>query len=366
MHDDGKYLISIWQKIRELVEPLVLAVGAGFLSNWIGIPVGWLIGPLVLGIAYAYIKGSPQPLPKSAIAIGKAIIGIYTATRFSLEALALAKAYAVPLVLCILITGSLSMLNGYILWQWAGIDRPTSFLGSIPGKATSVVAMSEEFGADTMSVAVLQYLRMMIVVLIVPTIASFLSATNGTTSTATLLPTAVNEHPIPMYVNLLALAACCSLGILLGKWLKLPTSGFLGSFLLGLLVVWSLPYSLNVPQWLFAVGQILVGISAGLKFDEQAVRKLGKVVLLEITLVILLMLCCVGIGYGFHLITQIDTMTALLGFVPGGLEGMIATVTQLGGDTGMVLTIQLTRQMLILLIVNLLNVLINLKKRSNA
>ena len=108
-----------------------------------------------------------------------------------------------------------------------------------------------------------------------------------------------------------------------------------------------------------------MGISVGLKFDERAVRKLGKVVLLEITLVILLMLCCVGIGYSFHLITQVDVMTALLGFVPGGIEAMIATVTQLGGDTGMVLAIQLTRQMLILLTINLLNLLINFKKRSN-
>jgi len=365
MQYDGKYIISIWHKIRGRVEPLVLAVGTGFLFNWMGIPVAWLVGPLLVGIAYASIQGSPKPLPKNVIIVGKAIIGISSAARFSPDTLVLAKTHAWPLLLCIFTTGSLSMLNGYLLWQWTGINRSTSFLGSIPGSASSVVAMSEEFDADPLSVAVLQYLRLMLVVLLVPTIASFLSPTAATTPTATLLPTAINNHPIPMYVNLLLLAACCSLGILLGKWLKLPTSGFLGSFLLGLLVFWSLPYSFHVPEWLFAVGLILVGISTGLKFDPRAVRKLRKAVLLEITLVILLIGCCVGIGYGFHLVTKVNIMTALLGFAPGGIEAMIATATQLGGDTGMVLAIGLTRQMLILLIVNLFNLLINLKKRSN-
>ena len=58
-------------------------------------------------------------------------------------------------------------------------------------------------------------------------------------------------------------------------------------------------------------------------------------------------------------------MTAILGLAPGGLEAMIATATQLGGDPGTILAIGLTRQMLILLTINLFNLLINLKKRLN-
>ena len=70
---------------------------------------------------------------------------------------------------------------------------------------------------------------------------------------------------------------------------------------------------------------------------------------LEIILVIVLMLSCLAIGYQFHSIAKIDLVTAILGFTPGGIEAMIATANQLGGNTGMVLAIQVTRQMLILL-----------------
>ena len=269
-------------------------------------------------------------------------------------------------MLCICTTGALSMLNGYLLWQLAGVNKLSSFLGSIPGSASSIVAWSEEFGADPMVVTVLQYLRMVTVVLLIPTTVTLIFPHAPLNEIAALGQTGANHPPVPMSINLLVLAGCCTLGILVGQWLKLPTSGFLGSFLLGLLLFWTLPYSFLVPRWLWVVGLILIGLSIGLKFDWQAVRKLWKAVLLEIILVILLMLSCLAIGYEFHLVTNIDTMTAILGFTPGGIEAMIATANQLGSDTGMVLAIQLTRQMLILLTINLLNVFINLRKTQTS
>ncbi len=92
-----------------------------------------------------------------------------------------------------------------------------------------------------------------------------------------------------------------------------------------------------------------------LKFDLQKANQLKKVLLLEIALVIAFILCCFGIGYEFHLVTKVDIMTAILGLTPGGIEAMIATVTHLEGDIGMVLAIQLTRQMLILLVINIVS-----------
>lgn len=358
-------IILNWQNQKKVIEASIFAVGVGFACSWLGVPVGWLLGPLLVGIVYACLQSDRQPLPTNFIKIGKAIIGVYSASRFSPDTLMLATTYAIPVILCILITGALSMLNGYLLWQWAGVNKLTSFLGSIPGSAATLAVMSEEFGADPMAVTLLQYIRMVIVVITIPTTVTlmFPHATVGTIMTSVSI---VTESSMPMFFNLLVLAGCCSLGILLGQWLKLPTSGFLGSFLLGLLLFWSFPHLFFVPHWLWIIALMLVGLSIGWKFDWRTVRKLWKAVLLEIILVILLMLSCLAIGYEFHLVTHIDTVTAILGFTPGGIEAMIATVNQLGGDTGMVLAIQLTRQMLILLSINLLNVFINVRKAETS
>jgi membrane AbrB-like protein len=140
------------------------------------------------------------------------------------------------------------------------------------------------------------------------------------------------------------------LGIWGGKLLRLPSSAFLGSFLIGLTTLWAIPYQLQVPSWLFSVGMLLVGIFIGVQFDWENTRKLWKAILIEIVLVIGLIIGCFIVGYEFHNLTGVDLITSLLSFTPGGIEAMIVTVNELGGNAGLVLAIQLTRMLLIILI----------------
>jgi len=344
---------------------LAIAMVVGISFSWLHVPVGWLLAPMLVGIAYAIIQGSRQPLPPAFKMVGQVIIGIFTATRFSPETLSVATTYAIPLLLCVFTTGSLSMFNGYLLSRWAGIDRTTAFLGFIPGAASSIVAMSEEMGADALTVALIQYVRVLLVVLLLPTTASLLFPVNPGTQVAAPVAMANNLPSLPIILNLLVLAVCGVLGVWGGRRLRLPSSGFLGPFIVGLVTFWILPYQLQVPQFLFCAGLLLVGLSIGVQFDWQIAQKLLKAVLIEVGLVILLILSCLAVGYEFHVVTHVDTITAVLGFTPGGIEAMIATVMQLGGDTGLVLAMQLTRMLSILLIAPwLVAVLVKNVKRS--
>ncbi|HAC65869.1 MAG TPA: hypothetical protein DCF68_20640 [Cyanothece sp. UBA12306] len=332
-----------------IITPIGLAVVVGFLFDWLNFPVGWLLGPMIAGIIYAIIKNKPQPLPPSIIMVGKAIIGIATAFRFSPETISVVATYAIPVVVSIALTAALSILKGYLLSLWSGISRSTGFLASIPGTASAIVAMSEELGADPITVAILQYLRLLLVVFIVPTATIFFFPTiDQTQNPSFLLPS--SDTTISIFWNLLLIAGCCFLGIWAGKLLRLPSSAFLGSFLVGLIVLWEMPDQLQVPLWLFDIGLLLVGLFIGVQFDWENARKLWKAVLIEIGLVISLIIGCFIVGYEFHNFTNVDLITSLLSFTPGGLEAMIATVNELGGDAGLVLAIQLTRMLAIILI----------------
>lgn len=70
----------------------------------------------------------------------------------------------------------------------------------------------------------------------------------------------------------------------------------------------------------------------------------------EIILITVLIIGFFGVSYEFHQFTQVDLITSMLSFTPGGIEAMIVTVNELGGDTGLVLAIQLTRMLTIILI----------------
>ncbi|MGL5805333.1 MAG: AbrB family transcriptional regulator, partial [Xenococcaceae cyanobacterium] len=300
------------------------------------------------GIIYAISQSNSQLFPSSFAIVGQAIIALETAVRFSPETLTIATTYTLPLLISIALTGARSLLNGYLLWRWTGIDRMTSFLGSIPGASPSIVAMSEEMGADAIAVALLQYLRLVLVAVIIPTIISLFFPVEPTIETIATIPTKINP-PLPELFNLGILVVCGGLGIWGGNKLRLPASLFLGPFLVTFAASLLLPYEIQVSPSVFTVGLLLVGLSSGLKFNWDAVRKLLKAVLLELGLVTLLIFICLGTGYGFHLVTGVDLITSTLGSTPGGITPIIAMTLQLGGDSGLVLAMQMTRMLAILL-----------------
>jgi hypothetical protein len=329
---------------------LLTAVVASLIFSWLHVPVSWLMAPILVGIICVVSQKHPQPFFPAFSMVGQAIVALESAVRFSLETLKIATTYALPLLICIFITGLLSLLNGYLLWRWAGIDRTTGFLGSIPGAGPSIVAMSEEMGADAIAVAILQYIRIMLVALIVPaTVSIFFPIDPSIGSVIVAIPAQVSAS-LPVWLNAGVLVACGGLGVWLGQKLRLPASLFLGPFLVGLLASLLLPYQIEVSPSLLTVGLLLLGLSIGLKFNWHVVRKLLKAVTIELVLVLLLILVCLGIGYGFHQVTGVDAMTAILGSTPGGITPIMAMTIQLGADSGLVLAMQMTRMLTILLI----------------
>ena len=112
-------LISSLPEITTIIFQLILGICVAFLFVWFQIPVAWLLGSMIGGIIYSVIQGNPQPLPKFFITVGKSFIAIATAARFSWETINVAATYAVPLLLCVLISGSLSLFHGYLLSRWS-------------------------------------------------------------------------------------------------------------------------------------------------------------------------------------------------------------------------------------------------------
>jgi uncharacterized protein len=335
-------------KIAIVAAQLTTAIVASIIFNWLHVPIAWLLAPMLVGIVYVIAQEYPQPLPATFSIVGQAIIALETSIRFSLDTLTIAASYAEPLLICVFITGIVSLLNGYLLWRWAGIDRVTGFLGSIPGASPSIVAMSEDMGADAIAVAILQYLRLLLVALTIPAIISLFFPVESTIEAVATVSSETHKE-LPVLLNLGVLAGCGSLGVWGGRKLHLPASLFLGPFLVGLAACLLLPYQIQVPQSVFIGGLLLLGLSIGLKFNWQAVRKLLKAVLLEIVLVLLLILICLGTGYGFHLVTGVNPIAAILGSTPGGITPIMAMALQMDADSGLVLAMQMTRMLLILL-----------------
>ncbi len=346
---------------------LLFALIFSILFDWLHFPLAWFLIPLLVAIIFSTVREDTQPLPNFFGVVGQGIIAVVTANRFSWSSFVDTQDYILPLLGCIFLTGILSVLNSYLIYRFANIDRLSSFLGSIPGASSSLVAMSEEMGANAIAVTVLQYVRILLVSLIVPNVVGFYFNTPSTTiinsvgmgcdsvltcfshNTLNTINNLLYDRTysvLTFSINLIIVFSVVFIGIKMGQLIKIPSSLFLSPFLCGLIIFSIFPVTIS--PIILQIGLFMLGLSTGVKCDRNVINKLLKAVFIETILVIILIITCFFIGYEFHLFTQIDTMTSLLGTTPGGLNTMTATALELGGDSSIVLTMQMIRMFFIL------------------
>src|SRR5690606_22485260 len=107
-------------------------------------------------------------MPRGARTFSQVALGLAVGLNLDLAAVGTVGGQALALMVIVAFTVGLSMLNGYLLWRWAGVERAAGFLGSIPGAATAMVVMSADMGVDPRLVAIIQHLRVLGVAVIVP------------------------------------------------------------------------------------------------------------------------------------------------------------------------------------------------------
>ena len=348
----------------KIISLVFCAIIFSLLGEWLHLPIPWLLVPMFVSFVWVLIKGKSQVLPSSFNVLGQSIVAVVTACRFSLDILIDLQDYFLPLLLCIIVTAIFSILNSYVISKWANIDWKTSFLGCIPGSSASIVAMSDEMGADTIAVAVLQCIRIVMVSVITPLLVSFYIPDNNL-MTMSIMENQEAQASLPLGLSLAILFLVAIVGIKLGEKIKLPSNLFLAPFFSCLIFISFFPYKITIPHSIFCAGLLFLGLSIGIKFETKSVIKLAKALLIELFLVLLLITACFAAGYEFHRLTHIDTMTALLGSTPGALNAMMATVIELGGDSSLVLTMQLSRMLLILACIPLITNLLPKKSRSS-
>src|SRR5436190_4795139 len=153
---------ALWAGLAGATAGAALALGA------IGLPSASLFAALLVGIAAAlalpHVPGVPLYLFRVAQAVTGASLGVYVQSS-SLHTVAHAW---LPVALVSAGTLALSLTCGVALSRAEGVDGPTAALGMIAGGASGIIGMADELGADDRLVAVMQYLRVLVVVVLTP------------------------------------------------------------------------------------------------------------------------------------------------------------------------------------------------------
>lgn len=314
----------------------------------LGMPSPSLFGALLVGLVAAVrVRGLPQ-VPynvfRAAQAVTGASLGVYVQSS-SLNALASAW---LPVALVSAATLVLSLIGGNLLSRATAVDRPTAALGMIAGGASGIVGMARELGADDRLVAVMQYLRVLIVVVLTPLLVALAFPHAHGHGGAAASP--ANAPVFGSLRDWALTAAALAAGVLVAGATRLPAGSLLGPMIVAAILSLSLGNGFQVPAVLYQPAFAAIGLQVGLRFTPPLLRQAGRLLVPAVVCIAGLLVACFGLALLLVATTDTPLLDAYLATTPGGLYAVLAAAFGTGADTTFVIAVQTLRLFVMVLL----------------
>ena len=207
-----------------------------------------------------------------------------------------------------------------------------------------MMLMAGAFGADARLVALMQYLRVVLVAAVASAVARQWLA-DPIASTVPSAPT----FPAFYWWHVAFTLMIAGLGGALGFGLKIPAGGLLVPMTIAAVLEGLGLVTITLPPWLLAMGYAFLGWSVGLGFTRDILIHASRV-LPQILLSICAVIGICGL-FAFVLVEAagIDPMTAYLATCPGGVDSIAIIGASSHADLSFIMTLQTLRLLVVLL-----------------
>ncbi len=333
---------------RRIADAALVVAGAalaGVLLDRAGVPSAALFGGLLAGLVRGLAGRTRLVVPRPGTIAAQAVVGVSIGALVDLDTLAALGEDWLPVLLVTVATLLLTVAAGLLLRLQPGISPVTGAFAMIAGGASGITAMARDLGADDRMVAVLQYLRVLLVVVLVPVVATALYSADPGSGAA---PATTDAAGWP--AGLLFTAGCAVAGSGLARLVRLPVPALLGPMLAAAAVdLGGLSGGADVPGPVETAAFAVIGLQVGLAFTRESLRTIGRALPLALAIILGLIAACAGLGEVLAAATGVSRLDAYLATTPGGLYAVLATATGTGADATFVLAVQVLRLFVMLL-----------------
>jgi membrane AbrB-like protein len=325
--------VAPWVLLAAVTALTALALAA------LGMPSPTLFSALLVGVAVALRRPERFGLPRPIFTAAQAVVGVTLGAYLQSSSLSAIADSWLPVALVSLATLGLSLGAGAILASTTELDPATAALGSIAGGASGIVGMSDELGGDDRLVAFMQYLRVLVVVLLMPAVAAVTGGHGGASA-----PSGPAFGDIEGWLLTLVIAPA---GVLGGRALKLPS--LIGPMILagGITLAGA---GFAVPPVLRELSFALIGLMVGLRFTVATLRQVGRLLVPVLLSLVGLLVACFGLAVILHLTADVSLRDAYFATTPGGLYAVLAIAVGAGADTTFILAVQALRVFVMILL----------------
>jgi membrane AbrB-like protein len=272
-----------------------------------------MLGPLLTMGALRVSGMALAPIPWSREAgqwVIASALGLYFTPTIAMQVLGEWPFLLAGTLFCVVIAA----LGAAFLSKAAGVDGATAFFASVPGGSLEMSNLAQRAGGRADLVAVAQSLRILIVVLLIPSAYGIL----GLQGTDTFV---FSGQPFDGHGLALLLGAAFAGGAVL-HWLRVPNAWMLGPLFISVALRLSGVSTSSVPTWALNASQVFIGVALGVRFQpdllDQGRRFSLAVVASVLGAMTLTALVAASLGWWAH----IPVATAVLATAPGGMADM--------------------------------------------
>jgi membrane AbrB-like protein len=326
----------------------LVTVLASLLFTVLHLPSPVLFGSLAGGMLHALTARAELEMPPLAFRVGQALVGAVIGALVELPTLARLSSDWPSVLLVTLGTLAISLVAGRLLAVRRDVSPATGAFALIAGGASGIVALARELGADDRVVTIVQYLRVLLVLLAMPLVTTLVFHPDGGAGTLTTGPTRWGP-------DLVFVVVAVGSGLLLQRVVRAPATALLGPMVVAVALSASgVLGDVAVPTALEQLGYALIGVRVGLRFTRASLRSIARLLPLATALIVLVIVACGLLGVVLSRVTGVDQLTAYLATTPGGLFAVLATAADSGADVTYVLAVQVIRVFAMLLFAPLL------------
>ncbi|WP_263770019.1 AbrB family transcriptional regulator [Propionivibrio soli] len=333
---EGRPAVTLWSLL------LVLSLVFAGLLDLIHLPAALLLGAMFAAILVALGGGAPQ-ITRKAFIIAQGIVGCLVARSMTPASLASLHDDWVLFVSVTLVVILLCAGMGWVLAKKQVLPGATAVWGSSPGGAAIMTFMSDAHGADMRLVAIMQYLRVVMVTVIATVISRLWIGPTGAT-TPGIYDNLLATVPWDQLLYTLAIAVSASL---IAQRFKLPGGGILLPLIVASAAQISGLVTIVLPPWILAPTYAVLGWSIGLRFNRQALSQAAKALPSMIVSIFCLIGVCAAIAVALTLLAGVDPLTAYLATSPGGLDSVAIIATASDVNVPFVMAFQTARLVMV-------------------
>lgn len=295
----------------------------GLAALWMGLPLAMLLGSMVAtalaGSLGLRIGGHAPAVPQKWRFAFVPIIGIAIGASFPENFLTEASHWWVSLVALTAFVPVVHLMGFAFFHKIGGIDPPTAFFAAMPGGFIESLEMGEEAGADITMLLMLQFLRLILCIVMIPIGFSVLEG--HAVGSAAGLVIGGTAHELTLQDVLVMIAAGFG-GLLIAKRLDLPAA-----ILSGPLLAAGLAHALGLfhgapPNWAILITQWVMGTSMGCRLAGFTRGKALRAAGLSVLNVSAMLLVALAIAFVLGPIVAEPIYAVVLAFAPGGVSEM--------------------------------------------